>query len=319
MQLDLFEDNRPGILLNIADEFILSRKLDQAVSVYEQLLSDYPEDRSFVPLLKLVEEWRNLLAAIIAGSAVLQHITDIWLCLDTLTYPALRFAVLGSLIDAVRAVPEPELLYVPPRLHLGRILMEAGRYSEAVQCFQAALSKNIIEPGRFLAWRGDALTLDGNNDAALKSYLAAFLEDPISVDKHSITNRKITDLHTSLHAEAADEIEEEEEPAWLPVWGWLQGVFTLPLQPAPDQAVPEAAEFEGRIAEANHAVPRIWFEMLTQAERLRCVQRDDRELAAVRRLMKRSNGFMFACYLEKLGSNRTQGLSTDRYQSTVIK
>jgi hypothetical protein len=33
MQLNLFEDNRPGILLNIADEFILARDLVQAVSV----------------------------------------------------------------------------------------------------------------------------------------------------------------------------------------------------------------------------------------------------------------------------------------------
>ena len=154
------------------------------------------------------------------------------------------------------------------------------------------------------AWRGDALTLARNYDAALKSYLAAFLDDPFSVDMQSIKNWKITNLHTSLHFEVTDEIEEAEEPAWLPVWGWLHGVFTLPLQPVPEPGQLGADAFGLLIAKENCSVPRIWFDMLTHAERLRCVFRDDRELAAVRRLMKKLNGFMFGCYLEKIGGRR---------------
>lgn len=37
MQLSLFEDNRPGILLNIANQFILARNLDQSTSVHQQI------------------------------------------------------------------------------------------------------------------------------------------------------------------------------------------------------------------------------------------------------------------------------------------
>ncbi|MBC7963215.1 MAG: hypothetical protein H7Y05_09755 [Steroidobacteraceae bacterium] len=48
-------------------------------------------------------------------------------------------------------------------------------------------------------------------------------------------------------------------------------------------------------------MPRIWFDMLTHTERVRVLHRDDRELAAVRRLMKKANGSMFDCYLEKIG------------------
>jgi tetratricopeptide (TPR) repeat protein len=304
MQLNLFDDNRPGILLNLADEFIHSRNLDQAVSVYEQLMADYPDDKRSPALLKLVSEWRGLLSGINESPAVPTYLRTLWLRLDSLAHPALRSIVLATLIDTLRDLPDSERIYHPPRFHLGQILMEAGRYAEAAGAFLAALSNADIERGRFQAWRGDALTLAKNDAAALKCYLAAFLDEPFSVDMQSIRNRNITNLQTALHFEATDEIEEDQEPAWLPVWGWLNGVFPLSLQPVPDEIAPETAEFEELLAQEYHSVPRIWFDMLTHAERLRVVRPDNRELGAVRRLMKKANGFMFDCYLEKIGGRR---------------
>jgi hypothetical protein len=64
MQLNLFEDNRKGILLHIADTLIRALDLVQAVSVYEQLVADYPEDGHIASLLKSVSEWNDLLAGI---------------------------------------------------------------------------------------------------------------------------------------------------------------------------------------------------------------------------------------------------------------
>ncbi|MFA7405183.1 MAG: hypothetical protein WC007_14400 [Pelobacteraceae bacterium] len=301
MQLTLFEDNRPGILLNIADEFILSRDLVQAVSVYEQVCADFPDDRSAAPLLALVGEWHSLLSGINDDPGNPAYLQSIWLRHDSIAHPALRLTVLGILIDELRALPEPEKVYISPHFHLGHLLMAAGSHAEAADSFRAALMGNAVERGRFMAWRGDALTMAGNDDAALKCYLAAFLDDPYSVDMQNIKNRTIHNLHTSLHFELDDEIEGDDEPAWLPAWGWLHGVFALPLQPVPAQtSLPCAAEFETRIAQDNCPIPRIWFDMLTHAERLRVVQRDDRELAAVRRLMKKTSGFMFGWYMDKV-------------------
>lgn len=62
MQLSLFEDNRPGILHNMAREFLLARELEQALSVYGQILSEYPGDRQAAALTPLVSEWRDLLS-----------------------------------------------------------------------------------------------------------------------------------------------------------------------------------------------------------------------------------------------------------------
>ena len=303
MQLNLFEDNRPGILNNIAYEYICSRDLDQAVSVYEQLLVDYPDDKRTYAQLKLVSEWRDLLSGVSECPDVPAYLQTLWLQLEPLSHPALRSLVLETLIAALRTLPNPEQIYLSPRFHLGHILMDAGQYAEAAGCFHGALSFDGIERGRFLGWKGDALTLAGSNEA-LNSYLDAFLDDPLTVDMKSIKNRKITDLHTSLQSDAMDEIDEFEEPAWLPVWGWLQGIFTLPLQTVAGDIPSRSEEFEAQLAEEHNSAPHIWFHMLIYAEKLRVGHWDSRELGAVRRLMKRTNGFMFNCYLEKIIGRR---------------
>lgn len=299
MQLDLFNDNRPGILINMADEFIRSRNLVQAVSVYQQLLSEYPDDRSAAPLLKLVDEWRDLLSGIKEHPADQAYLPTVWLRLESLSHPALRSTAVDMLLDALGTCPNPEQIFAPPRFHLGQILMEAGRYTEAAPSFLAALSNSTLERGKFLAWRADALTLAGNDDEALKGYLAAFLEDPFSIDLQSIKNEKISDLRSSLHFEATDEIAETEEVAWLPVWGWLQGVFTLPLQ-----RPIVFDELESQVNSKALPTARLWYELLTMAEQLRTVQRDDRRMAEARRMMKRLNEEMFDCYLQKIRGTR---------------
>ena len=298
MQLSLFEDNRSTVLLNIAEEFIRSRSFAQALSVYERLLADTPGDEKVARLRDLVWEWLHLLSGIGSHPCDPELLQSCWTRLDSISLPALRSVVLEMLIEAMRALPDPENIYAPPRFHLGRMLMAAGRLAEAADCFLQALATPGVPRGMLLAWRGDALTLQGKGDDALKCYLAAFLEDPLTVDISSIKNRTLNKLRLSLHSDG-EEIEEEEEPAWLPVWGWLNGVF--PLHPAP---VPCAADFASLLAKDGCRVPRLWYEMLAHAERVRLTARDDRELAAVRRLLKGSNGFLFGVYLEKINGGR---------------
>ena len=300
MQLSLFDDNRSTVLLNIAEEFIRSRSFGQALSVYEQLLADTPGDEKVALLRELVWEWLHLLSGIGDHPCDPEILQSCWTRLDSIALPSLRSVVLDMLIEAMRALPDPVQIYSAPRFHLGRMLMEAGRFAEAADCFLQALASPGIPRGLLLAWRGDALTLAGEGDIALKSYLAAFLEDPSTVDIRSIRHRVISDLHLSLHFDG-EEIEEEEEAAWLPVWGWLNGVFPLHSVPEPATC---AADFGSRLAEQGCCVPRLWYEMLSHAERVRFIVRDDRELAALRRLLKGSNGFLFALYLEKISGRR---------------
>jgi len=285
----------------LADEFINARDFGQAVSVYEQLLADHPDDRHSSALLELVGEWQAALSEMNPSDP--EQFRSIWQRFDSISHPPLRSTVSGILIDEMRALPNPERIYLPPRFHFGHVLMEAGHHALAAESFHAALSHEDIPRGRFLAWRGDALTLANKDADALKSYLEAFLDDPFTVEMQ-FKNRIITDLHTSLHFDAMDDMDEDREAAWLPVWGWLRGVFPLPLQALPGEHALDANGVESLISEGNISVARIWFDMLTQAERLRVMVRDDRELAAVRRLMKKTNGFLFDCYLEKIRGRR---------------
>lgn len=295
MQLDLFNDNRPGILLRIADEFILALDFDQAVSTCEQLINDYPGDRCAPALLVLTREWRDLLAG---NRNDPTHLNTLWLRLESIQHPPLRTAVLGVLLDSLRTMPEPESIYMAPRFHLGHLFMEAGRHAEAAECFQTAILRGARPRGRFFVWRGNALTRSGRSDDAIGSYLSAFLEDPGSVDINSVGNQVIQNLSYSFCHEDED-IDEDDEIAWLPVWGWLHGVFALHLNRAAGDST-DAARFAALIDEGNTAVPRLWFDMLAYAETLRTITRNDRELAAIRRLMKRQNRFMFEQYMDKI-------------------
>lgn len=304
MQLCLFEDNLPAVLINIADEYLRGGNLPQAISVYDQMLADTPGDKKVAALREMVGAWLEPLAAIVSGVGGIDLLRSAWGRLDTISLPSLRATVLDLLIEAVRALPNPEGIFAPPRFHLGQMLMEARRFDDAVVSFRAALGNPSLPRGTLLGWYGDALTLAGNEAESLKSYLAAFLDDPLSVDLSSIRNRSVLDLFGGLHSDAGDEIDKDEVPAWLPVWGVLNGIFPLHRHALAGQAPPNAGEFELLLGEAVCPVPRIWYGMLAYAEGLRRDFCDGRQLGAVRRLMKRTNSFMFECYLEKINARR---------------
>ena len=294
MQLDLFEDNRPGILLNIADEYLLARDFEKALSVCEQVRDEYPGNRQASELCILIQTWHDMISGIEPTSCHPQQLNDLLINLELVYHPALRTAVKEVLVKLLQAFPKPDQVYVPPRFHRGHILLELGKLADAATSFRNALTSPNLERGRFLAWSADAMTLAGKADNAVSVYLQALLEDPATVDLPYIKHPTIQKLY--LHcAQLADGIEEDGEAAWLPVWGWLQGVFQLPLQQPP-----AFAELQTQIDHAEFPTPRLWYELLTLAEYLRTVQRDDRQMATVRRLMKRLNEDMFECYMQKL-------------------
>lgn len=300
MQLSLFEDNRTAILLNIAEEYLRSGDLPEALAVYDELLSDTPGDRTVIALREQVDSWLRPLSAIAADPADLTLLQTAWERLDSISVPALHAMVLELLIEALDTLPDPALIFTPPDFHLGQMLLRARRFREAADAFQTALANPRIPKGMLLAWRSDALTLAGEDARALTCCLAALLEDPASVDLASLRNRTVRELAASLDEALEEPIEDRA--AWLPVWGWLHDVFPLP--PAGIGKPSTAAEFQSLLANADGKVAGIWYEMLGYAERVRTARTPAgfQEVAAIRRLMKQSNGFFFACYLQKINA-----------------
>jgi tetratricopeptide (TPR) repeat protein len=300
MQLDLFDDNRSTILLNDAAGMLRTLDLEKACAIYDELLKNAPEDGEIRGLKGGVERWRERLLRF--SDAGPEGLYEIHSHLVEGTPQALRAGILAFLGEQLLASPAPELIYRPPRFHLGCVLREAGRHAEAEHWFVAALRSGITQRGKFLAWQGDTLTLCGKGAAAMECYQAAFLEDPDSVDIDAFANRDIRALLLTLGLECFDEETDDREALpWLPFWGWLHGNFPLDLNAVTADRTAFAAYL--RQAGDGGTLPRarLWYENLRFAEYLRTCFRDDGELVLVRKRMKQLNGEMFARYMKKIG------------------
>lgn len=299
MQLDLFCDNRRTIRLNDADELLRDLRLEEALAAYGELLADAPDDAELLALHGLVAAWHERLSLFHAAPAGTERLHDLWRKLTPDMPPPLAAALRALLVDELRQRPSSELIYLPPRFHIGTLLLADGRFAEAERWLARALEAGIGERGRFLAWRGDALARLGDPERAMSAYLAAFLEGPHEVDLVSLQSPLIHDLLASLESEDHD-LGEADLPAWLPVWGWLQGAFRLPLSELMADCAPFVAALETAHSSRSLPAARLWFEDLRYAEYLRTAFRDDRELVRVRRRMRQLNGFLFDRYLEKI-------------------
>jgi tetratricopeptide (TPR) repeat protein len=300
MQLDLFSDNRHTILMNEAGEALRVLDLDKALAIYADLLKDAPGDRTILQLQRTVWLWRDNLSAFHAHPVGSEPLHDLWLKLADDTPPPLAAGVLRLVIDGLRKLPGPELIYIPPKFHIGTLLLTQERYAEAESWLARALAGGIHERALFLGWLGDAQMSLGETGKARESLLSAFLEGPRSVDLPSLKNRLIHDLLTSLEIDGSDEMEEDEMICWLPVWGWLQGEFVLNMDEVVADHGAFAASLEQNVDSRNMTLPRLWFEYLRYAEYLRTVFRNDRELVRVRRRMRDMSSFMFDRYMEKI-------------------
>jgi len=300
MQLDLFSDNRHTILMNEAGEALRVLDLDKALAIYADLLNDAPGDRTILRSQSTAREWRDNLSVFHGLPLGRGPLHDLWLKLADDTPPPLADGVLQVVLAGLKKLPGPELIYIPPRFHIGTLLMAQERYAEAESWLARALDSGIHERALFLGWQGDAQMLLGETGKAKESWLAAFLEGPRSVDLPSLKNRLIHALLTSLEIEGSDEVEEDEMICWLPVWGWLQGEFVLNMDEVAADHGAFVASLDNSASSRDMKTPRLWFEYLRYGEYLRTVFRNDRELVRVRRRMRDMNGFIFDRYMEKI-------------------
>lgn len=307
MQLDLFMDNRRTILLNEAAEFLRALDLEKACGIYDELLAEAPADGELLRLKVEVERWQERRPCFSDAGPEPEKLHEIHSQLSEKTPQALRDGILAFLCEQLQTFPAPELVYIPPRFHLGCVLREAGRHAEAERWFAAALRSGIAERGRFLAWRGDALTLCGSDAAAMECYHAAFLEDPDTVEIDTLANGDIRSLLLTVGIEClGEEADDRQALPWLPCWGWLHGAFHLDMNDiAADRTAFAACLQQADGGEASSPA-RLWYEYLRFAEYLRTCLRDDPELVRARRRMKQLNGEMFSRYMERIGGMRNR-------------
>lgn len=298
MQLDLFNDNRRNILLNDAGELLRVLRLEQALTIYSELISEAPDDIELLALQQQVVSWQDRLSRFYAAPIEIAGLHCLWQHLMPETPPPLAAALRELLIKKLMEFPSPELIYLPPQFHLGVILLADGQVEAAGYWLTRALRKGINERARFEVWRGKTLERLNDTQSAKEAFLLAFLEESQEVDPDLLQSPLIHELYLSLECED-HEFSEAELTAWLPVWGWIQGEWEI--RP---HDITTSTTICARLEEAEQSgslpPPRLWFEYLRYAEYLRTIARNDRELVRIRRLMRQRSGFMFDRYMEKI-------------------
>lgn len=300
MQLDLFLDNRRTILGNLADEHLHILELDEAAGLYDKILSEWPDDSAIASARPALETWRNRLQRFHSSPPGVERIYALYRSIDESVPASLKAGLRSFIMEQMEREPSPELIFIPPRFHLGCLLLETGRALDAETWFALALDSGMPERGRFLAYLGDSLFVKGETDAARECYRDAFLEEPSGVDMAHLRDQAVHEMIGEIEETG---VSEEESICWIPVWGWLKGLFTLGadgMVGAPDVGGSRSANQEA----AEKSVPRLWFHCLRNAEHLRTVKRDDGELVRIRRRMKELNSFMFGRYMEKIRGAR---------------
>lgn len=296
MQLDLFLDNRRTILGNLADEHLRNLELDEAAGIYDRILGEWPDDSAIASARRALDVWRERLQRFQSSSGGIDGIHSLYGNLAEPVSSSLKSGIRSFIIDWLQSQPAPELIFIPPRFHLGCLLMEAGKIAEAETWFALALDSGIPEQGRFLAYLGDALFVKGETGDARECYRAAFLEDPSGIDMDHQRDRAVLEMVGEMEEEG---LSGEEAIGWIPVWGWLTGVFSLGPPDADDPPAPREETRQPERPPAGDA-PRRWFCLLRKAERPRTEKRDDAGLVRARREMRELNPLMFERYMEKL-------------------
>lgn len=292
MQLDLFQDNRHTILLNTTEEHLRNLELKQAVALYGEMLAETPDDLKISAVKTAAEAWQLRLEEFNFTPPRIDRIHLLYENFTEHVQAALLAGLRAFITGQLEAEESPELLFIPPRFHLGCLLLEMERPIEAEKWFALALDSAIPQRGRFLAYRGDALVMADKTGDARECYLAAFLEDPHGVDLAFLRDQAVRELLVEIEEEG---FEGDEAVSWLPVWGWLKGVFGLGT----------TSHLEGEIA-GEMTSPCLWFEHLRIAEHFRTEFRDDGELVRVRREMKEINPILFVRYMEKIREGQSE-------------
>lgn len=196
--------------------------LDRSRSLFEHLASSYPDSREAQEGLTIARLWQPLLASC-EGQPDRDAASAIWRQLrlrkesDRLLPARLRQALIRHLVSLLR---KAALVFLPPDLARGALLLRLGRLQDAAADLRAAHGSHPDEPAVLVPlaeaeWR---IGHCARARAVWARLLLAAPEAPLGPSAPA-------DLRTVVDRNGA---------AWAPHFGWLTGV--LPLVEAPESS-----------------------------------------------------------------------------------
>jgi tetratricopeptide (TPR) repeat protein len=192
---------------------------------------------------------------------------------------------------------------LPEGIPLGYILLQAGRYDEAIRSLQARIPK-MPENAALYGYLGDAYRLRGDCGVARRCYREACFIDPAAIDWRHIEDAELKELKQDILFEY--DFDAGLALEWLPSHARLDGLFErrpVRINDGLKEMVDDYLAMEK--AWSKDKSPRLAAKLFLRGMVL-CENRDNLkfvkkiDLIQVRRTMKQANADLFEEFLEKI-------------------
>ncbi len=217
-------------------------------------------------------------------------------------------AYFARVLQEVERAGLAESTTLPEDIPLGYILLQAGRYDEAIRSLQDRIPK-MPHAAALYGWLGEAYRLRGDHEVARRCYREACLIDPAAIDWRHIEDAELKELKQDILFEY--DFDPELAIEWLPSHARLDGLFErkpVRLNDGLKEMVDEYLAMEK--AWSKDKSPRLAAKLFLRGmvlcenrENLKFVKKID--LIQVRRTMKQANADLFEEFLEKIVEGRT--------------
>ncbi|SPJ15502.1 hypothetical protein SBDP2_380001 [Syntrophobacter sp. SbD2] len=186
---------------------------------------------------------------------------------------------------------------------LGYVLLQAGRYEEAIRSLQDCIPK-MVHNGALYGYLGDAYLLRGDYEVARRCYREACLIDPAAIDWRHIEDAELKQLKQDILLEY--DFDPELAQAWLPSHARIDGLFERKVVRIHDglkEMVDDYLALEKALSKEKSPLlsAKLFFRgmvLCENRENLKFIKTID--LIQVRRIMKQANPDLFEEFLERI-------------------
>ena len=205
--------------------------------------------------------------------------------------------------EAEKCGPVDGPSFLPGDIPPGYVLLQAGRYEEAIRSLQDCIPK-MPHNAALYGYLGDAYRLRGDYKVARQCYREACLIDPAAIDWRHLQDEDLKQLKQDILLEY--EFDPELAQAWLPSHARIEGLFERKVVRIHDglkEMVDDYLALEKALSKEKSPLlsAKLFFRgmvLCENPENLKFIKTID--LIQVRRIMKQANPDLFGSFWKGL-------------------
>jgi tetratricopeptide (TPR) repeat protein len=320
-QLNLFAQGDMS-LVNRGIQAFKKLELEKAVELFEKHRSAYPKGYDISSRLAAAEFLlRGIEEAPAESSARPTYLCRFWdsfedfVGADGIGRDAFGAEIKGAFFarvieEAESADPVEGPLFLPGDIPLGYVLLQAGRYEEAILSLQDCIPK-MHQSAALYGYLGDAYRGRGDYEVARRCYREACLIDPAAIDWRHLHDEDLRELKQDLLLEYG--FDPELAQAWLPSHARIDGLFERKVVRIHDglkEMVDDYLALEKALSKEKSPLlsAKLFFRGMVLCENgdnLKFIKKID--LIQVRKIMKQANPDLFKEFLERIVGGKGSG------------